>query len=199
MNCKQIQREMDAAFDAGVAMNATAANHARTCPDCAAHQRTLDNLDGTLRAVPPVLPAPALVARIQDRIAAEPVRQPRPWVYPLATAAAVLLLAALGRIAHTMFPTAGWVRQAWLPQEPILPDWAFLEEELLGIPVAVAEDMAVFSEWAGDLWRSVNLWEAGPLGGDNPWVWVLFAACVATAVALDGMEWMSRRFKGPGH
>ena len=114
MNCKQIQREMDAAFDAGVAMNTTAANHARTCPDCAAHQRTLDNLDGTLRAVPPVLPAPALVARIQDRIAAEPVRQPRPWVYPLATAAAVLLLAALGRIAHTMFPTAGWVRQAWL-------------------------------------------------------------------------------------
>ncbi|MBL7647194.1 MAG: hypothetical protein JNK74_13485 [Candidatus Hydrogenedentes bacterium] len=199
MNCKRIQREMDAAFDAGVTLDATAAEHARMCPDCGAHLRALGNLDGALRAAPPVQPAPALVARIQDCIAAEPVRQPRPWLYPLATAASVLVLAALGRIAHSMFPTTGWVRQAWLPQEPLLPDWAFLKEELLGIPVAVAGDMAVFSEWAGELWRSVNLWEMGPLGGDNPWVWVLFGACAATAFALDGMEWMSRRFKGPGH
>ncbi len=199
MNCEKIQRDMDAAFDAGTELDTAVLAHILTCPGCDAHQRALASLDDVLREVPAVVPAPALVARIQDRIAAEPTPRTRPWVYPVAAAAAVMLLAGAGRIAHGRFPVADWDRQAWLPEGPILPEWTFLKEELMGIPLAVAEDMAVFREWASDLWASVNLWEAGPLGGDNPWVWVLFAACVATACALDGMEWMSRRFKGPGH
>ena len=199
MKCDQIQREIDIAFDTGTELCSAAAAHTLTCPACSAYQRTLASLDDLLRDAPPVVPAPALVARIQDRIAREPVYRPRPWAYPVATAAAMVLLAGIGRLADSMLPPVGWNSQAWLPQGPILPEWAFLKEELLGIPAAVADDMAVFSEWTSGLWNAVNVWEAGPLGGDNPWVWVLFAACVATAGALDGMEWMSRRFKGPGH
>jgi len=199
MNCEQIQREMDAVFDDGVELSVAATAHVLTCCACGAHQRVLTSLEAALRDAPPVAPAPALVARIQDRIAADPALHPRPWAYPVATVAAVLLLAGLGRTAQVLLPTAGWDRQAWLPAGPVLPEWSFLKEELLGIPVAVAGDMSVFIAWARDVWASVTVWEAGPLGGDNPWVWVLFAACVATACALDGMEWMSRRFKGPGH
>jgi len=199
MNCNQVEQEMDAAFDEGVPLDAPAAAHALQCPACGAYQRALVALDASLRHAPPVQPAPALVARIQATIARQPRRQPRPWAYPFIAAAAVLVLAGLGRFIDWAPISQGMDARAWLPQGPILPEWAFLKEELLGIPVAVADDMAVFSEWTSGLWNAVNLWEAGPLGGDNPWVWVLFAACVATAGALDGMEWMSRHLKGPGH
>ncbi len=199
MNCEQVQSEMDAAFDVGGELDATTIVHSLSCPDCAAYQRALAAVNDALQLAPPVVPAPALVARIQHRIAAEPFIQPRPWAYPVATAAAVLLLAGLGQIVHTMLPPVGWSGQAWRPEGPILPEWAFLKEELMGIPLAVTGDIALFSEWARSLWDSVNNWEAGPFGGDNPWVWLLFAGCVATAGALDGMEWISRRFKGSGH
>lgn len=198
MNCEQIQRELDTAFDAGIAPSRAVCAHVKSCAVCDAHQRALTALDHVLREAPVVVPAPALVARIQDRIASEPARQIRPWVYPVGTAAAVLLLAALGRLGNAVWPPSAWESRAWLPEGPVLPEWAFLKEELLGIPVAVADDLAELSLWAKSLWQTVTVWEAGPFGGDNPWIWVLFIACVATAFALDGMEWMTRR-RGPGH
>lgn len=197
-NCNEVQRAMDIAFDAGVALPGHVAAHTATCRACAAYGDSLAALDLNLRLAPPVQPAPALVARIQAEIASQPRHGQRPWAYPVGVAATILVLAALGHVVKGI---------SWLPtlesglglvQEPLLPEWGFVKQELMGIPVGVSGDLSALGQWSEGAWDSVNGWLSAIGSGYSPWVWTLFIVCVAAACALDGMEWMSRRMNRTG-
>lgn len=194
MNCDQAQRALDAAFDDGDVPDARVAAHVLECKECGEYRRDLGALDAALRLAPPIQPAPALVARIQEKLAAQPRHRPRPYAYPLMAAAAVLLLAGIGGQIADWFPVSrGEAMEAWMPQEPLLPEWAFMKQELLGIPAAVAGDMASFSQALEARWDSLAVWQASAGGMDSPWLWVAFLVCIVAACALDGMEFRSRR------
>lgn len=194
MNCDQAQRALDIAFDEGDVLETHVAAHVLECKVCGEYHRDLSALDAALRFAPPVQPAPALVARIQAKIADQPRHRPRPYAYPVMAAAAVLLLAGIGGQVADWFPvTRGGAMEAWMPQEPLLPEWAFMKQELLGIPAAVAGDMASFSQALEARWDSLTVWQASSGGMHSPWLWVMFLACIVAACALDGMEFMSRR------
>lgn len=198
MNCKEVQRAMDSAFDEGVALPGHMAAHAATCRACAAYGDSLAALDLNLRLAPPVHPAPALVARIQAEIATQPRHVQRSWAYPVGAAATILVLAALGHVVNGI---------SWLPtvetglglvQDPILPEWGFVKQELMAIPVGVSGDLWALGQWSESAWNSLNGWLSVFASGDSPWVWTLFIVCLAAACALDGMEWMSRRMNRTG-
>lgn len=190
---------MESAFDEGGDLGTSAMAHVLQCDACAAYDRALRALDGTLRHAEPLQPDAALVARIQAAIARQPQRQPRAWIYPGLAAAAVLVLAALGSVVDWTPIAAEVSIQAWMPDEPLLPDAVFLKQELVGIPDAVSTDMKTFSRAVEANWAFLRGWQATTSGSHNPVIWVLFLVCIAAACALDGREWMARRIDRPGH
>lgn len=199
MDCNQIRQEMEFAFDEGRELDGPAMGHLLQCDACAAYDRALRALDGSLRHADPLQPDAALVARIQAAVAHQPRRQPRAWLYPGLAAVAVLVLAALGGVVDWTPIARNVSVQAWMPDEPILPDTVFLKQELAGIPDAVSTDMKSLSRAVEANWVSLRGWQASATGSHNPLVWALFLVCIAAACALDGREWMTRRINRPGH
>jgi hypothetical protein len=197
MNCDEAQRAMDRAFDEGDTLPSSAAAHVDRCTVCNGYRDALAALDLKLSQAPPIQPAPALVARIQAQIATQHRPVLRPWTYPVAVAAAVCLLAALGPVVDGLSWLPKVESSMWSPRVPTLPEWGIVKQELAGIPAGVVGDLTALGRWSESAWTSLNGWLTAFGSGYNPWVWALFIFCLATAFALDGMEWLSRRAHRP--
>lgn len=200
LDCNQVRREIDSAFDEGGSLDGAVLGHLVQCGACAAYESTLRSLDSALRCAEPLQPDPRLVARIQAAIAQQPQPRPRAWIYPaLAAAAAMVMLVALGSVVDWAPVSARVSLQSWIPDEPLLPDAVFLKEELVGIPDAVATDMSTFARAVEANWAALRVWQATASGGHNPFIWAIFIVCMVAAFALDGREWMARHINRPGH
>lgn len=198
MECNTVRSQLENAFDLGASPSDLVLQHLPACPGCAAYQQQLAALDSELRAAPPVMMDPALVARIQASIAAQPARESVSG--PVAGGIAALVLLAL---------SAGWfvdlspmvAARAWTTQAPELAlrvDWASLYLALWRIPEAVVHGSAQFMVAVTGFWADSSGRLVGLFSANSTWVWLAFGACMAAALALNASEAMgspARRFR----
>lgn len=193
--CARVRLALEHHFDQGEAPNAAVLEHVAHCVKCAAHQAELEALDGFLRA-PTAIPAdPALEARIRAGLQAQTPRAVPPWLLPVSAAAVIMLLAALGHGLHGLLPTPP---VTWSLPTPLLPEWAYLRQELIEIPTLAYHEVAWVKEGVGGMWNSIATWTGNVTWGRSGLLWTAFAGCVIAALGLDALEWTNRHRRS-GH
>lgn len=194
-DCAAVRQALELHFDLGESPDARLMAHLAHCTVCATHQADLEALDGFLRA-PKAIPAdPALEARIRAGLQAQAPRPVPPWLLPVSTAAAVMLLAALGHGLHGLIPS---VAPAWSLAAPLLPEWAYLRQELLEMPALAYHEVAWVKAGITGAWDGFATWTATVAWGRSGVLWTVFASCGVAALALNALEW-THRGRRSGH
>jgi hypothetical protein len=188
MNCEQNRQRLESCFDDGEQPDAGLQDHLATCPGCAAYQRELEGLDGLLFQPAPVEADPAFVARIQAAVA-----QDRPLLIPMWARAAVALMV----IGTSLI--GGWVIDhyagaaeltitAWLPSEPLMPDWTLLRMELEAVPGELRLDAANALTTINGFWEIVGGGLASMLQANHILLGVACLVGLAMMTALNARE-----------
>ena len=198
MNCDSMCEQMDVAFDLGESLPEEVLRHLAACPKCAAHQQQLQALDAQLHLAPPVALDPALVARIQASIAAQPPQESITWPLAASIAAVMAFVLSAGWYvdAGRFLSGAAWVR--WAPEGPLMPDWNLLRIELASAPASVIQASAQLLQWLSESWGNGSARLMAMFGENSAWIWLAFVVCLALAAALNASEAIShngRRFR----
>lgn len=165
MDCRRARNALDAAFDEGATPPVSVRQHLLACGACAAHARSLEALEGALRVThEAIAPDPALVARIQASIAAQPPhgRLSTAWAAGLAALITVAVAGGryvdlpdwIGRARGLQLTAPPWDALAWR-----LPPMRFDAEALLsGLGAVGTSGLALIERipvgplsWAGPL------------------------------------------------
>ena len=175
----------------------TILSHLAGCTACAGHWRALEELESIVRVVPQVGQDPALVARIQASIAAQPVQRVPAWSYVFGGIAAAALLVFTGWLLDTRqwVPLPAW--PDWRTGNEVLPDWPMLKTDLAGLPQAVSADLDAAFQSAGQWWDREAAWTLEALGVNSMFLWAGFLACFAGAALVNGAEILSHRTPRP--
>lgn len=198
MECNAVRHGLDAAFDAGRNPDEALLAHTAVCPACAGYARSLTGLDSLLLNAPQVGEDPALVARIQASIAAQP---PAPVLaFPLhrwsmLAAALAALLAGWYLDLDRMLPAPGDYPVSL--HSVIFPDWQAMRGELLSVPAAIAAGIQDVARNLGAAWGSGSAQLVNALGEYGIWLWPAFAVCLVAALSLDTQEVLSRHHRRP--
>ncbi|MBX3176384.1 MAG: hypothetical protein KF886_03410 [Candidatus Hydrogenedentes bacterium] len=184
MDCKTARDALDAAFDGGVPPPVSVRQHLLSCRACAAHARSLEALERALRVTPEAIaPDPALVARIQASIAAQPPhgRLSPAWAAGLAALIAVAVAGGqyvdlpdwIGRVRELQLTAPAWDALAWR-----LPPMGFDAEALLnGLGAVGTSGLAL-----------IERIPVGPLS----WAGPLLALGLAAACIVNAREYLGR-------
>lgn len=188
--CATVRLALEHHYDQGESPNAALLEHVAHCLNCAAHQAELESLDSFLRA-PKAIPAdPGLEARIRARLQAQTPRAVPPWLLPVSAAAVIMLLAALGHGLHGLIPTTPFT---WSLPTPLLPEWAYLRQELIEIPTLAYHEVVWVKEGVTGAWDGFATRTGTVAWGRSGLLWTVFVGCVVAALALDTLEWTNRR------
>lgn len=199
MQCNAVRNALDAAFDSGEVAGEPIRFHLAQCPECAEYAGALENLDAVLRSAPAVAQDPALVARIQASIAAQPAPlfPARGHLWGMALAA-LIILAAAWRVAPASYGEQV-TRYGAVAVNMLAPDWTALQGELLSVPVALMGGIQTMLQETGAAWGSGSTHLMQILGENGIWLWPVFALCLTAALSLNTLEVLSRLNKRRRH
>lgn len=192
MNCDAVRERLDLEFDLGEALPDAAQTHLRACPDCASYQRALAALDGQLRAAPSVMQDPALVARIQASIAAQPSGHAAPWNLYLGVAAAIAVILAAGWYVDASRITAAALAVQWPSAEWELPGWTAARDGVASAPAAAVDKAGMLVQMLSRYWDQGAERLMALFSMNGVWLWMLFAVCLAGAGTLNASEALAR-------
>ncbi len=167
--CNQYRESLCAQFDAGLALEVAAQDHAASCAECAAYRERLAAMNNAFFAMPLEAPRNALVQRVKAQVAAEHVyTNDVRWWLPAASLCACALLCVA--IVYFAVPVDPWTWWDYASETSATPRWMLGE-------VSLAREIAS----AQALWNDVT----GLLAPfSTPLLWILagLAAVVLTAV-----------------
>lgn len=197
MNCASVRQRLEERFDAGERPEPSLQRHLAQCPDCAVYQQALDALDAEIGLAPAIAPDAALVARIQASIAAQPRRRTPRWVPAGGLLAAIAVLIVTGWFVDLSRLSAGLAWTSWAMQEPVLPPWSVLQQELAALPEAVIQDTTLLVALARQGWDSASGTLGAVLGENGAWLWAAFVICLMGAGMSNGLEILTRNARRP--